>query len=246
MLAGKWAFITGCSRGIGRATLEYFASCGANVIANARALESIEELCGTLAKQHCVEVVPSIFDVAKPDEVGNAFRSLIKVTKQLDILVNNAGAFRGALLGMISMAEMKYLFEVNTFGSIQLMQLSARLMQRQGRGSIINLSSIMGTRGCEGQVAYSASKAALIGATRSAAKELGPAGIRVNAVAPGFIETDMTQDVSAEIRAERIASIKMQRAGTATEVAQCIAFLGSDLSSYVTGQVLGVDGGMIL
>lgn len=151
-----------------------------------------------------------------------------------------------ALLGMINVERMSNTFAVNTEAVINHMQYAARLMMRQKSGSIINVSSIMGRYGDAGQVVYSASKAALIGATYSAAKELAPHNIRVNAVAPGFIETNMVKDLSRDSYSKRIEQIKMKRAGTPEEVANTILFFASDLSSYVTGQVIGVDGGMVI
>jgi 3-oxoacyl-[acyl-carrier protein] reductase len=172
------------------------------------------------------------------------FQSIFKAWKRLDVLVNNAGILEDALLGMITPELVDRVLGVNTRAALLVLQGAARLMQRAKSGSIINMSSIIGVEGNEGQVVYGASKAALVGLTLSAAKELAPAKIRVNAVAPGYIETDMIKHLPAEVHAQRMGQIGMGRIGTPADIANAVLFLASDLSTYVTGQVLGVDGGM--
>ena len=166
--------------------------------------------------------------------------------KRLDILVNNAGILRDKLIGMISDAEIDELFNVNVIGLIKITQLAARIMTRRKSGSIINVSSIVGRKGNSGQTVYSATKSAVIGATFSAAKELAPMNIRVNAVAPGLIDTSMTKSIPEDKRKNLESHIAMGRVGSAQDVANVIVFLASDLSSYVTGQVIGVDGGLVI
>ena len=166
--------------------------------------------------------------------------------KRLDILVNNAGILRDKLIGMISDAEIEELFDVNVIGLIKITQLAARLMTRRKSGSIINVSSIVGRRGNSGQTVYSATKSAVIGVTFSAAKELAPMNIRVNAVAPGLIQTSMIDAIPEDKRKSLESQIAMGRIGSAQDVADTILFLASDLSSYVTGQVIGVDGGLVI
>ncbi len=246
MLSGKYAFVTGANRGIGRAIAETFAGNGANIIANSRTEGSLEELCHNLAAEYGVQAQPVYFDVSQPDQVKKAFQKIIKITKQLDVAVNNAGVLDNNLLGMVQPGIVNEVFGINVFGTIYVMQYAARMMTRHKKGSIINVSSIVGIYGNEGQTVYAGSKAAIIGITRSAAKELAPLNIRVNAIAPGFIDTDMIKTLSEEKYKERFDSIKMGRIGTPQDVANCALFLASDFSQYVTGQILGVDGGMLI
>lgn len=246
MLTGKVALVTGANRGIGRAIVETFAANGANVIANARTEGSLDDLCGALAREHGVQAEPLYFDVSDPAQVKGGFQRLLKITKQLDVAVNNAGVLDNSLLGMLSAKSAQDIFATNALGTIYVMQYAARLMMKHKQGSIINLSSIVGVFGNEGQVAYSGSKAAVMGITRSAAKELAASNIRVNAIAPGFIDTDMVRTLSEEKFKERMDSIKMGRIGTPQDIADCALFLASDLSKYITGQIIGVDGGMLI
>lgn len=246
MLSGKYALVTGANRGIGRAIVENFAQNGANIIASSRTEGSLEDLCRELSEKHNILAVPIYFDVSQVDQVKQAFQSIIKNTRQVDVVVNNAGVLDNSLLGMVSADIIKEVFSINTFGTIYVMQYAARLMMEKKRGSIINISSIVGVKGNSGQVVYSGSKAAIIGITRSAAKELASYNIRVNAIAPGLIDTDMVKTLSKEKYEERLNSIKMNRIGTPRDVANCALFLASDLAGYVTGQVLGVDGGMLM
>lgn len=246
MLARKWALVTGANRGIGRAIAHLFAVNHANLLLNSRDQAKGSELCAELRTRYQIQAEPICFDVADPDQVKMAFQKIIKATKQLDIVVNNAGILDNNLLGMIKASTVQQVFATNTFGTIYVMQYAARLMMTHKSGSIINLSSIVGVNGNEGQVAYSGSKAAIIGITRSAAKELAQYNIRVNAIAPGFIETDMTRTLPKDVFKERLDSIKMNRIGTPEDVARTALYLASDLSEYVTGQIIGVDGGMLI
>ncbi|MED4350949.1 SDR family NAD(P)-dependent oxidoreductase [Schinkia azotoformans] len=246
LLEGQVAFITGASKGIGRATALVFAREGAQLAINGRNEEDLVELANAIKKDFSQEVLVLPYDVVNLEEMKAAFQASQKYFGQLDVLVNNAGILYDSLLGMIQPQKLNELMNINLNAAIYHMQYAARLMTRKKHGSIINVSSILGRFGETGQVAYSTSKAALIGATMSAAKEMAPLNIRINAVAPGFIETDMTGSLSAEKYDERLAQIKMKRIGRPEEVANTILFLASDLSTYVTGQVIGVDGGMVV
>ncbi|MFC6334888.1 SDR family NAD(P)-dependent oxidoreductase [Paenibacillus septentrionalis] len=246
MLQQKTAFITGASRGIGRETAIQFARSGAVLVLNGQNKQALEKLQAEITDQFQTDVHLLPYDVRDKDAIKNAFQWIKKNLGRLDVLVNNAGILDDALLGMINEPQMNNTFSVNIEAVIYHMQYASRLMTRQKQGSIINVSSIIGRTGNEGQVVYSASKSAVIGATYSASKELGPYNIRVNAVAPGFIDTDMTKQLSEEKYGQRLTEIKMNRIGKPEEVANVILFLASDLSSYVTGQVIGVDGGMVI
>lgn len=246
LLDGKVAFVTGASKGIGQATALVFAKEGAKLGLNGRDEQSLVELADRIRRDYRQEVLILPYDVTNLEEMKAAFQKLHKQYGQIDVLVNNAGILYDSLLGMIQAVKLNEALNVNLTAAIYHMQYASRFMMRKKQGSIINVSSIFGRYGEAGQVAYSATKAALIGATMSAAKELAAMNIRVNAVAPGFIETDMTKDLSKEKLNQRLDSIKMNRTGKPEEVANTLLFLASDLSTYVTGQVIGVDGGMVV
>lgn len=247
LLADKTVWVTGASRGIGRAVALACARQGAAAVAVAgRNGEALDALAREIEGAGGQPVLVLPYDVGKPAEIKEAFIKFNKALGRLDVMVNNAGIIDDALLGMITEAQIERVLAVNLAATIHHMQYAARLMTRQKRGSIVNIGSIMGRVGNVGQVVYAASKAGVIGATLSAAKELAPSQIRVNVVAPGFIDTEMTRGLPEEKFKERLASIRMKRVGSAEEVAQVVVFLGSDMSSYVTGQVIGVDGGMTI
>jgi 3-oxoacyl-[acyl-carrier protein] reductase len=245
-LAGRVAFVTGSTRGIGWATAQLLAERGATVIVNGTNPDLVEQRAEELKGRHGSPADGICCDASQPAQIRGAYQSIFKEHGRLDVLVNNAGILEDALIGMVSDELVDRTFEINTFGAIHHLQGAARLMKRNRSGSIINLTSIVGINGNLGQIVYSSSKAALVGLTRSASKELAPSGIRVNAVAPGFIDTDMTQSLPEDKYAERMASIAMGRIGTAEDVARAIAFLAGDDAAYVTGQVIGVDGGMLI
>ncbi len=241
LLKDKVAVVTGANRGIGSAIAKCFAQNGAHVIATARTAGSLDDMCSNMEKS-----TPLYFDVSDFAAVKNAFKEILKVTKYIDVLVNNAGIMDNSLLTMISSENIQKTFTTNTFGTLYMMHLGARIMMKKKSGSIINISSILGVNGAEGTVVYSGSKAAIIGITKAAAKELAPSNIRVNAIAPGFIETDLVKALPEDKYKEKVDTIKMNRVGTVTDVANCALFLASELSTYVTGQVIGVDGAMIV
>ena len=246
LLQGKTALITGSTRGIGRAVAETYAKNGASLILNARDEDKAKKTALEISEKYDVQVDIVLFDVSNSDEVKNGFREIFKLTKNLDIVVNNAGILDDALIGMVTKTQIEKTFGINTFGVLYVSQYAARMMAKKKTGSIINISSIIGTNGNEGQAVYGGSKSAVIGITQSLSKELAPNNIRVNAIAPGFIDTEMTQGLTKCKYNERIESIKMNRIGKAEDIANTALYLASDLSSYVTGQVIGVDGGMLI
>lgn len=229
---GKVALVTGAGRGIGLATARLLAARGATVLRSG------------LGADDAPDYVQA--DMADPAQVAALFRTVHKRFGRLDVLVANAGILGDARLGMIAPDMMTRVLAVNLMGTIDAIQAASKLMRRSGGGAMVAVSSIVGLRGNAGQTVYAASKAGIVGAVLSAAKELAADGIRVNAVAPGFIDTDMVGHLDAQVTAERLAAIPLGRAGHADEVAEAIVFLCSDAARYVTGQVLGVDGGMVL
>lgn len=253
MLQGKIALVTGAARGIGKAIAEQFALNGAIVYANDIREELLYKTTTELSQKYHVEITPLPFDIIDTAAKKEAFQRIWKEHRQLDILVNNAGLALSALIEMNLKEDVERLFAVNTVAVIEMTQLATKLMKRNEiknntRGTIINISSIAGTYGNRGQIAYSGSKAAVIGITKSAAKELSEFLIRVNAVAPGLIQTPMLEEaLSEEVVDDYVKnSVGMHRVGTATDIANAVMFFAMDASSYITGQVLGVDGGFVL
>jgi 3-oxoacyl-[acyl-carrier protein] reductase len=247
MLSNKVVFVTGAARGIGFASAKVFAREGATVLLGGRDAQKLEDAIDALRIDFPeAKLAPILCDVADEKSVKAAFQKIFSTYKQLDILLANAGVLNDALVGMVTTTQIQEVFGVNTFGVLYCSQYASRLMARKGTGSIILVSSIIGTNGNIGQAVYGGSKAAVIGITKSLAKELAGQNIRVNAIAPGFIDTDMARSLSDEKFSERIDSIKMGRIGKPEEVANVALFLASDLSSYVTGQIIGVDGGMLI
>lgn len=245
LLKAKTAVITGCLQGIGKATLETFARAGADVFACCQT-ESAEftHYCAQLSAQHQVEIIPVYFDLTDNDAVKQAAMAIQKAKKPVDILVNIAGANFDANFQMVTLEQLQKTFTINFFSQIAFTQYIARLMLRQKRGSIINISSISALDGNPGQLAYASVKAAWIAATKTLSAELGPQGVRANAVAPGVIATAMTAALSEEVMARQMARCELKRPGLPEEVANTLLWLASDASSYTTGQIIRVDGGM--
>jgi len=246
-LKHKVCLITGASRGIGQATAIRFAQEGAVVYANARTEGSLDTWAEEMSQQVEGTIIPIYFDVADSAGIKQAVIRIKKEQGKIDVLVNNAGKVTNERLGMISVDKMRDMFEVNVFGLLELSQLIAtRFMIKQESGSIINLASMVGVEGSRGQVAYSASKGAVIALTKSMAKELAEHNVRVNAIAPGMIGTERLQNTIKDIYKDSIPVIGMGRLGKPEEIADACLYFASDLSSYTTGQILGVAGDIML
>ena len=246
-LSDKVAVVTGSSRGIGLAIAGKLAAHGANIVLCGRSDGSvIKQAAESMKQKFGVDIATCTGDIGLPETAQQIAKTAFSKFKRLDILVNNAGVLHDSLIGMIADDDIENTLAANVKGVLYGIQSCARLMERKGGGSIINLASIIGRVGNKGQLVYGASKAAVIGATYSAAKELASKSIRVNAIAPGYIDTDMIQGIDAETDHERRESIGMGRIGTTDDIANTALFLASDLSDYVTGQVIGVDGGMLI
>ena len=246
MLKDKNIVITGCLTGIGRQTLESCAENGANVFACAiEKTDEYEQYCAELSSKFGVVITPVYFDCLDDESIKTAAKEIVSAKKEIHGIINIAGINRDAYFGMITARDMNETFQVNFFSQIIFTQYIAKIMiRKKTHGSIAFISSVSAIDGNAGQVAYSASKAALLGAMRSMSKELGEKGIRVNAVAPGVIDTPMTKNLSAEIKDQKIKLMDIKRLGCEEEVANTFVFLMSDLSSHITGQTLRVDGGM--
>jgi 3-oxoacyl-[acyl-carrier protein] reductase len=242
LLEGKVCLVTGTNRGIGKAIAERFAEEGGIVYANARKSDSLDEWAKELSDKNKTKVIPIYFDVTDANGCKEAILKIKSESSHLDVLVNNAGMVTYELLPMINFDNFRSMFEINVVATIRLMQLASRLMTRQKSGSIINMSSIVGVQGVKGQLAYSATKGAVISLTKSAAKELAEHNIRVNAVAPGMVGTERFVDVFEHSFKEKLGQVGMGRLATPKEIANTCLFLASDLSEYLTGQIIGVDG----
>lgn len=245
MLAGKNIVVTGTIQGIGRATLDYFAQNHANVWACAlQSSEEFEAHCQQLAQENGVWVKPVYFNLLDQEQIKAAVKEIMKDKQPVDGLVNIAGMTKDAIFHMVSMDDLHRVFEVNFFSQIYFTQSITKLMLRNpNKSSVVFVSSISAIDGNVGQLSYGASKAALIGAMKTLSKELASKGIRVNCIAPGVIDTDMNKVVPQDLLAERLQRTDLRRIGTPEEVASTLAFLISDLSAHITGQVLRIDGG---
>lgn len=246
MLLGKNAIITGARGGIGRSTVEIFARNGANIWACVRTKDEKFELeMKKLEEKYDIRIWVIYFDLFDEKQIKDAVSQIQKQHLSVDILVNIAGMVEDSTsFVMSSIDKMKKVFDANFWGTTLLTQYVVRLMMRNKSGSIINVSSIAGIDGAPAQYEYATSKAAVNGAVRHLARELAAYNIRVNAVAPGIVETEMGNKIEEGLKKEILEKVIMHRMGTTTEIANVIAFLASDLSSYMTGQIIRVDGGM--
>lgn len=245
-LEGRTALVTGAAKGIGRAIAIRLAAEGARVIINYRgSAEQAEETKRSIEKlggeAECIQA-----DVADYESASGMMSYILEKYSKLDILVNNAGITRDALLMKMSEEDFDKVIAANLKGSFNCMQLISRAMIKERSGRIINISSVSGVLGNIGQVNYSASKAGIIGMTKSAARELAGRGITVNAIAPGFIRTDMTETLSDKVKEAVLSSIPMKSMGEPEDIAAAAAFLASEEARYITGQVISVDGGMAM
>ena len=244
MLEGKTAIVTGGARGIGRAISVKLASEGANVVICDIAINEAAEETVKLIEEQGVKAAAFAVNVTVPEDCENLFKQAAEVFGKVDILVNNAGVTRDNLIMRMKEEEFDLVIATNLKGTYNMMKAATRPMMKARYGRIVNISSVVGIYGNAGQVNYSASKAGVIGMTKSLAKELGSRGITVNAVAPGFIETDMTKVLPDELKAEMVKNIALGRPGQPEDVAKVVAFLASDEAEYVTGQVIECAGGM--
>ncbi|MFJ8915694.1 SDR family NAD(P)-dependent oxidoreductase [Amycolatopsis sp. NPDC102389] len=241
MLEGRVALVTGGTRGIGLATARALAEAGATVVLTGRDEAKAKEAAAAAGAASGLAL-----DVTDAKAVSTLVRGVAKEHGKLDIVVANAGIMEDALLGMIREELVDTTLSTNVAGTLHTVQAAARAMMRKKTGAIVVLASIVGEHGSAGQTVYAASKAAVANIARSAAKELGRSGIRVNAVAPGVIDTDLTSGLTEDAKAENIGKTPLGRLGTPEDVANAIRFLVSDDASFITGQVLGIDGGLVL
>ena len=245
LLENKVCLVTGAGRGIGRAIAERFTSDGAVVYINDLKLGDMESWAAECASRNDTKVVPICFDVTDSSALKVGLMSVYKAEGRIDCVVNNAAIISNRKLGMIARSDMERMFSVNVLAVIDMIQTASRLMARGGGGCFVNIASITGVVGSPGQVAYSATKGAVISLTKSAAKELAPQHIRVNAVAPGIVRTERFDELYLSDGSKidsRIEKIALGRLGTPEDVADACSFLASDRASYISGQILGVDG----
>ncbi len=246
MLKDKNVIITGATRGIGREIALTLAKNGANIAINYRNFNSELEALINEIKSFGVDVLAIKCDVSVSDDVDNFVKEVKSHFKTIDVLVNNAGITKDGLILRMKEEDFDDVLDVNLKGTFNTTKFVSSIMVRQKCGKIINISSVVGIAGNSGQCNYAASKAGVIGFSKSVARELSSRNINVNVIAPGYINTDMTKNLPDKIKEEVIKSIPMKRIGESKEVANLVLFLSSNLSDYITGQVINVDGGMVM
>jgi len=246
LLEGKKAIVTGGSRGIGLEIVKKFLSEGASVyfmdLIESEAMGDFQ----ALAKETGASVTFKKTDVSSEEEVTRVVKEILEVSGGIDVLVNNAGITRDGLIFRMPVENWEMVLKINLTSAFLLSKHLAMAMMKRKTGSIVNMASVVGIGGNPGQTNYSASKAGLIGFTKSLAKEVAARGVRVNAVAPGYIDTEMTQKLNDQAREAMLSQVPMGRPGTPEEVAKVVLFLASDLASYITGRVIQIDGGMAI
>ena len=246
MLNPQIAIVTGASRGIGREIALSFAEAGANVVINYAGNKALAEEVAEKARESGAKALVVQADVSKSDQVESLIAATIAEFGRIDILVNNAGITKDNLIMRMKEEDWDDVINTNLKSAFLLSKGVSRIMMKQKSGRIINISSVVGILGNAGQANYVAAKSGMIGLTKTLARELATRGITVNAVAPGFIETDMTATLSEDIRAELLKQIPLARLGSPKDVANVVKFLASESAGYLTGQVLHVDGGMVM
>lgn len=246
MLKDKVAVITGSARGIGRAIAEEYASNGAKVIISDIMQDKAEETASEIKAKYNVDTLAVKADVSKYEDVEILINQTIEKFGKIDIIVNNAGITRDNLIMRMSEQEWNLVIDINLKGVFNCTKAVSRPMMKQRYGKIINITSVVGEMGNPGQINYSASKAGVIGMTKTTAKELGSRGIRVNAIAPGFIVSEMTDKMTDQAKESLMKLIPMGELGKPADVAKAAVFLASDMSDYITGQVINVCGGMVM
>ena len=245
LLSGKTAIVTGASRGIGAAIAQRLCEAGANVVLCSRSVEAIAQVAETL-QQKGYTTLAMAADISQKADVEGLLEKTIAQFSQIDILVNNAGITRDMLLMRLKDEDWDAVLQTNLTGTMYCTRAVLRPMIRQKSGRIINISSVVGLAGNAGQANYAAAKAGIIGFTKATAKEVGTRGITVNAIAPGFITTDMTAQISEDNQKQLLELIPLREFGHPEDVADAACFLASDAARYITGQILQVDGGMVM
>lgn len=241
------AIVTGASRGIGKAIVKLFAEKGINIWACASTYnEKFENYLKNLREEHGVWIKPVYFDLRDENAIKMAISNIIREKDSIDILVNNAGVPTGGLMQMTSIKTLREVMDINYIAQVYIIQLVSKVMMRQKRGSIINMGSIGGIEAREGYLAYGSSKCALMWATRSISKELARYNIRVNAVAPGLVETDMGNYKTEKERNMVLENVSMKRMGLPEEIAKVVYFLAIEDSSFITGSIINADGGRLI